>query len=1001
MTCVTGNDDFAGCGLQSQVTFPSVFGTQYYVLVTGFGSAAGNFTLTRTCVFPNEACTGAIDIACGQIINGTTAGATADVVATCGTTLSTAPGVWYKFVGDGSPVTMSLCGSAFDTKIGVFSGSCAALTCVGGNDDFGGACGSRSQVTFPTVFGTQYYVLVTGFSTNSGNYTLTRTCVAPCSTTPTAGTITGPAAAACFGATVNLILSGNSAGPGITYQWKSSPTSGGPYTNISGATGPAYSFPATASAYYIVTVTCTNAGGGSANAAQFTVLVSNLVHSGVTSTILSACSPGSVTITGTVSGTATAGNYTHSLAGPGTIGAPVLSGANNSTVSFTVTNIPAGTGTYTLTSTDAGGCTVASIIPNILINQTPVITLVPVAPVICNGAIQQITASVVPQALQTFSQSGTTIVPAGAPVVTAGPAGPYPSLINISGLATTGVTVKSVKLGNVNHTFPDDMDIVLVSPTGQSVILMSDVGGGTDEVGLDYTFDDAGALMADAALNPQGTYKPTNYGTPDNFPAPGPGTLTQAAPALSSFSGNPNGDWKLYIVDGFTGDVGFIGNWSITLSLPSLVTFSPITNLYTDAAATIPYTGTLTNIVYSKPTVTSPYVATATVNGCTSTATSTITVNQLPAITVQPTPAAQTICPGFNVTYTVAATGAGLTYRWQLNGVNLVDNVQISGATTNTLTIANVNAANSGSYTVVVSGTCVPAVTSTAVVLTVATAPVISTQPASITVCAGANASFTVANVGSTPLPTIYQWQVSTDAGVTWTNLTIGGSYTPTFIITGTTTTQNNNRYRVLVTNNCGQTTTSAAATLTVNPLPTVTATALTSRICISDTIIQLSGLPAGGSWSGIGVSGFNFVPSATAVGTYNLTYSYTSPLGCTATSTVVAKVEDCQERLRLLSDDRSVIIYPNPNNGRFNIRINTTLYNYLGMKVYNSQGQLMNGTLINEVLTSPIYTGLVYGRVIPVDLSYLPAGVYIVKLYYDDGSRTAEKGFKVVISGH
>ena len=70
-------------------------------------------------------------------------------------------------------------------------------------------------------------------------------------------------------------------------------------------------------------------------------------------------------------------------------------------------------------------------------------------------------------------------------------------------------------------------------------------------------------------------------------------------------------------------------------------------------------------------------------------------------------------------------------------------------------------------------------------------------------------------------------------------------------------------------------------------------------------------------------------------------------------------------------------------------------------MKVYNSQGQLMNGTLINEVLTSPIYTGLVYGRVIPVDLSYLPAGVYIVKLYYDDGSRTAEKGFKVVISGH
>ncbi|MBK9569610.1 MAG: T9SS type A sorting domain-containing protein [Chitinophagaceae bacterium] len=172
-----------------------------------------------------------------------------------------------------------------------------------------------------------------------------------------------------------------------------------------------------------------------------------------------------------------------------------------------------------------------------------------------------------------------------------------------------------------------------------------------------------------------------------------------------------------------------------------------------------------------------------------------------------------------------------------------------------------------------------------------------------------------------------------------------------------------------------------------------------TRRICISDTLIPLVGTPVGGSWSGIGVSGFNFVPAATAVGTYTLTYTYTNSFGCTISDTTKVIVSDCPERLRLMRDN-AIVLYPNPNNGRFNIRINSTLYNFLGMKVYNSAGMLMNGTTINKVLTSPTYGGLVYGRVIPIDLSYLPAGVYLVKFYYDDGIRTGEKTFEVIIGG-
>lgn len=97
-----------------------------------------------------------------------------------------------------------------------------------------------------------------------------------------------------------------------------------------------------------------------------------------------------------------------------------------------------------------------------LIKQTPIITLTPAAPVICNGTIQQITASVVPPTVLSFNQPATIVVPAGSPTTTTGIGDPYPSQVNVAGLPATGVTVKSVKLGNINHTFPSDMDIVLV-----------------------------------------------------------------------------------------------------------------------------------------------------------------------------------------------------------------------------------------------------------------------------------------------------------------------------------------------------------------------------------------------------------------------------------------------------------------------------------------------------------------------------------------------------------
>ncbi|MBW6491394.1 MAG: carboxypeptidase regulatory-like domain-containing protein, partial [Lentimicrobium sp.] len=125
----------------------------------------------------NDLCANAITISCGDVVAATTVGATTTGAPTnCLGALNTAGGVWYKFTGNGLPATVSLCGSSFDTKIGVFSGTCGALVCEAYNDDF---CGASSEVSFPSVMGTEYLVYVTGYSASTGNFTLSLSCVNP------------------------------------------------------------------------------------------------------------------------------------------------------------------------------------------------------------------------------------------------------------------------------------------------------------------------------------------------------------------------------------------------------------------------------------------------------------------------------------------------------------------------------------------------------------------------------------------------------------------------------------------------------------------------------------------------------------------------------------------------------------------------------------------------------------------------------------------------------
>ncbi len=147
-----------------------------------------------------------------------------------------------------------------------------------------------------------------------------------------------------------------------------------------------------------------------------------------------------------------------------------------------------------------------------------------------------------------------------------GVASPYPSNILLTGQPGL-ITKVTVTLNNLSHSFPDDIDILLVGPGGQNAIIMSDVGGGTIVSGVTLTLDDAAATnLPDSGPLVSGTFKPTNAGGADTFPAPAP--APSGGSALSVFNGtDPNGTWSLYIRDDTGGLGGSIaGGWCLDIT---------------------------------------------------------------------------------------------------------------------------------------------------------------------------------------------------------------------------------------------------------------------------------------------------------------------------------------------------------------------------------------------------------------------------------------------------
>jgi Tol biopolymer transport system component len=263
-----------------------------------------------------------------------------------------------------------------------------------------------------------------------------------------------------------------------------------------------------------------------------------------------------------------------------------------------------------------------------------------------------------------------------------------------------------------------------------------------------------------------------------------PASLTVTAPQAAAFSVTASGTAPLHYQ--WRKDGAGVGADAATFSLAT-----------TSAADGGSYTVTISNTAGS---VTS-HAALLTVNPAQTT----------PVFTLQPVDV--TLTEGQTGQFVVAVSGMPTpTLEWQVS----VNGGTWSGfgLTTPVYDVVGATVADSGRRYRVAASNSAGTTYSNAATLTVnatTVAPAFTTQPASVTITAGQDAQFAVAASG-TPVPTL-QWQLSTDNGGTWGDIT--GATGPLFNVVGATLANNGRQYRAVATNAAGSAT-SQAAVLTV-----------------------------------------------------------------------------------------------------------------------------------------------------------------------------------------
>ncbi len=188
--------------------------------------------------------------------------------------------------------------------------------------------------------------------------------------------------------------------------------------------------------------------------------------------------------------------------------------------------------------------------------------------------------------------------PAAVTIPPLGVASVYPMTNTVSGL-TGAVSKVRVSLMGLTHSFPLDVNALLVSPSGERALVLSHAGGGHPITNVNVTFDDAAsALLSKTAAITSGTFLPTSYDAQPAFlPVAPAGPYATQLGALNGI--DPNGVWKLFVMDDHSGDGGSIVNgWS--LEITTVKTVNPLADLAISLASApqTPFVGEIiTNVI--------------------------------------------------------------------------------------------------------------------------------------------------------------------------------------------------------------------------------------------------------------------------------------------------------------------------------------------------------------------------------------------------------------------
>lgn len=390
-----------------------------------------------------------------------------------------------------------------------------------------------------------------------------------------------------------------------------------------------------------------------------------------------------------------------------------------------------------------------------------------------------------------------------------------------------------------------------------------------------------------------------------------------------------------YVLDSTSCGLSTLTAVNVTVNpLPNVVISASSSSVCAGNNATLTATGANTyswsttstsSVVVVTPTTPTTYSVTGSAVGCPDSFT-TATIGIFPSPNVNISASSASVCPNSSVSLT--ASGAS-TYTWNTTATTAVIIPSPSVATVYSVT-ATSSLGCVGTQTVAVG---------------MNPTPTVNLSANNNTICVG-NSAIISASGAST-----YTWNTT----ATTSSISVSPTVTTMYTANGT--------------NSLGCVGTKTI-NITVNPLPTVSLTAVSNTACLNGGTVGLTGSPAGGVYSGPNVVGNALNPTAT--GTFTPVYSFTnSTTGCTNTASTSIVVLICTDIVSQSAKSVALKVYPNPNFGSFTIETGNDLVKTIELT------DVTGRVVLKQTTTSDV---------IRMNITDLSNGVYNVRINSSNG---------------